>query len=42
VIPVIMGATGTFSKSFKKYLMNKPEREEILELQSFWAMYVYT
>jgi hypothetical protein len=24
VIPVIIGATGTFSESFKEYLMNKP------------------
>ena len=32
VIPVIMRATGTFRKSFTKYLMNKPGEHEIQEL----------
>jgi hypothetical protein len=36
VIPVIIGATGTISKSFTKYLSNVPgksKRNEIQELQ---------
>jgi hypothetical protein len=33
VIPVITGATGTISKSFRKYLSNIPGKHEIKELQ---------
>jgi hypothetical protein len=33
VIPVIIGATGTFSKSFTKYLSNVPGIHEVKELQ---------
>ena len=33
VIPVIRGATGTISKSFRKYLSNLPGKHEIKELQ---------
>jgi hypothetical protein len=33
VIPVITGATGTISKSFKKYLSNVPGIHEAKELQ---------
>jgi hypothetical protein len=33
VIPVIIGATGTISKSFRKYLSNTPGKHEIKELQ---------
>jgi hypothetical protein len=33
VIPVIIGATGTISKSFRKYLSNIPGKHEIKELQ---------
>jgi len=33
VIPVIIGATGTISKSFKKYVSNIPENHEVKELQ---------
>jgi hypothetical protein len=33
VIPVIVGATGTISKSFRKYLTNIPGKHEIKELQ---------
>jgi hypothetical protein len=33
VIPVIIGATGTISKSFRKYLSNVPRIDEIKELQ---------
>jgi len=31
VIPVIIGATGTISKSFRKYVTNIPENHEIKE-----------
>jgi len=33
VIPVIIGATGTISKSFRKYVSNIPGNHEIKELQ---------
>jgi hypothetical protein len=33
VIPVIIGATGTISKSLRKYLSNVPGKNEIKELQ---------
>jgi len=33
VIPVIIGATGTISKSFRKYLSNIPGNHEVNELQ---------
>jgi hypothetical protein len=33
VIPVIIGATGTISKSFRKYVRNIPGNHEIKELQ---------
>ena len=33
VIPVIIGATGTISKSFRKYLSNMMRKHEIKELQ---------
>jgi hypothetical protein len=33
VIPVIIGATGTFSKSFRKYPSNVPGIHEVKELQ---------
>jgi hypothetical protein len=33
VIPVIIGTTGTVSKSFRKYLSNVPGKQEIKELQ---------
>jgi hypothetical protein len=32
-IPVIIGATGTISKSFRKYMSNVPGKQEIKELQ---------
>jgi hypothetical protein len=32
VIPVIIGANGTISKSFRKYLSNVPVKHEIKEL----------
>ena len=33
VIPVITGATGTISKTFRKYLSNTPGNHEVKELQ---------
>ena len=33
VIPVIIGATGTVSKSFKKYMSNIPGKCEVKEIQ---------
>ena len=33
VIPVIIGATGTISKSFRKYMRDLPGNHEIKELQ---------
>jgi hypothetical protein len=33
VIPVIIGATGTISKSFRKYASRIPENHEVRELQ---------
>ena len=33
VIPVIIGAIGTISKSFRKYLSNIPGKYEVKELQ---------
>ena len=33
VVPVIIGATGTISKSFRKYESNIPGKHEVKELQ---------
>ena len=33
VIPVIIGATGTISKIFRKYVSNIPGKHEVKELQ---------
>ena len=33
VIPVIIGATGTISKSFRKYVSNIPRNHEVKKLQ---------
>jgi hypothetical protein len=33
VIPVIIGATGTISRSFRKYVTNIPGNHEVKELQ---------
>jgi hypothetical protein len=32
-IPVIIGTTGTISKSFRKYVKNIPGKREVMELQ---------
>ena len=44
VIPVIIGATGTISKSLRQYLSNIPTKYEIKELQKnrpYWALHTY-
>ena len=44
VIPVIIGATGTISKSFRKYISNIPGNHEVKELQKkqpYWALHTY-
>ena len=33
VIPIIIGATGTISKSFRKYVNDIPESHDVKELQ---------
>jgi len=33
IIPVIIGATGTISKTFRKYVSNIPGNHEVKELQ---------
>jgi hypothetical protein len=33
VVPVIIGATGTISKSFRKHVSNIPGKHEVKELQ---------
>jgi hypothetical protein len=33
VIPVVIGATGTVSKSFRKYVSNIPGNHDVRELQ---------
>jgi hypothetical protein len=38
VIPVIIGATGTISKSFRKYVSNIPGNHEVKELQKTTIM----
>jgi hypothetical protein len=43
VIPVIIGATGTISKSFRKYLGNIPGKHKIKKYrkQPYWALHTY-
>jgi len=43
VIPVIIGATGTISKSLRKYVSNIPGKHEVNELQKqpYWALHTY-
>jgi hypothetical protein len=43
VIPVIIGATGTISKSFRKYVSTIPGNHEVKELQIllYWALHTY-
>jgi hypothetical protein len=41
VMSVIIGATGTISKSFRKYLSSIPGKHNIKELQKYWAQHTY-
>jgi hypothetical protein len=43
VLPVIIGVTGTISKSLRQYLSNMPGKHEIKELQKkpYWALHTY-
>jgi hypothetical protein len=43
VIPVIIGATGTISESFRKYVSNIPGKHEVkeLQIQPYWALHTY-
>ena len=43
VIPVIIGATGTISKSFRKYVSNVPGKHDLRNSrkQPYWAMNTY-
>ena len=42
VIPVIIGATGTISKSFRKYVSNIPENHKVKELQKTAILCMHT
>jgi hypothetical protein len=42
VIPVIIGATGTMSKSFRKYLNNVPGKHDIKEPQHTAILALHT
>jgi len=41
VMPVIIGATGTISKSFRKYVSNIPGKREVNDYrkQPYWALH---
>jgi hypothetical protein len=43
IIPVIIGATGTISKSFRKYVSDIPGNHDVRELQKkpYWALHTY-
>ena len=43
VIPVIIGATGTISTSFRKYVSDIPGKRDVKELQKqpYWALHTY-
>jgi hypothetical protein len=43
VIPVIIGATGTISKSFRKYMSTIPGNHEVKEIKKlpYWALHTY-
>ena len=43
VIPVIIGATGTISKSFRKYVSNIPGNTKLMNhrKQPYWALHTY-
>jgi hypothetical protein len=39
VIPVIIGATETISKSFRKYVSDIPGNQDVKE--AYWALHTY-
>jgi hypothetical protein len=44
VVPVIIGATGTLSKSLLKYLSNIPgkhENRKYINEQPYWSLHTY-
>jgi hypothetical protein len=42
VIPVIIGATGTISKLFRKYVSNIPGNHEVnYRKQPYWTLHTY-
>jgi hypothetical protein len=43
VTQVVIGATGTISKSFRKYVSNIPGNHEVSELQEqpYWALHTH-
>ena len=43
VIPVIIGATGTISKSFRKYVSDIPGNHDVKNYrkQPYWALHTY-
>ena len=44
MIPVIIGSTGTISKSFRKYISNIPGNHEVKDYyrkQPYWALHTY-
>ena len=41
VIPVLIGAIGTISKSFRKYVSNKPGKHEVKELKKTSILHTY-
>ena len=43
VIPVIIGATGTISKTFRKYVSNIPGNHEVKNYrkETYWALHTY-
>ena len=42
IIPVIIGATGTISKTFRKYVSNVPGNHEVKELQKTAILALHT
>jgi hypothetical protein len=41
IIPVIIGAAGTISKSFRKYVRSIPGNHEVRRKQPYWALHTY-
>ena len=41
VIPVIIGATGAISKSFRKYVSKIPGKHEVNRKRPYWEQHTY-